>query len=110
MPEIFDRYRRFEKDETTPLIDAHVIFLKGFTKKEVFIGLMGFVLGMYLTTVSLYIGLAILLVGGIAPHTLKTMREKLPKNIFAHALWYLGLWKSGLPDELQRPQKTYLTL
>lgn len=109
MPESFDRYRRFSRRETNPLIDAHVIFFQGYTKAEVLSGILSFAAGMYVLTIWLIPGLLLLVASGILPSLLKTIRA-LPRNIFAHSLWYLGLWSTGLPERLKRPKKTYLTL
>lgn len=109
MPESFDRYRRFSRRETNPLIDAHVIFFQGYTKAEVLSGILSFSLGMYVLTIWLIPGLLLLLAAGILPSFLKSIRS-LPRNIIAHSLWYVGLWSAGLPERLKRPKKTYLTL
>jgi hypothetical protein len=110
MPESFDRYRRFAKRETNPLIDAPVIFFKGYTKKEVLSGIICFMVGIYAMALSILTGFALLFLAVIVPRTIKTMRQTLPRNVIAHSLWYLGFWNSGLPDKLKRPNKTYMTL
>lgn len=109
MPENYDRYRRFAKRETNPLIDAPVIFLRGMTKAEIMAGVVCFVGTIYTSAFSGLMAAVFFLAALILPGTLKWMRLNLPSNAFAHMFWFLGLWNSGMPPSLKRPQKRYMT-
>jgi hypothetical protein len=110
MPENYDRYRRFAKRETNPLIDAPVIFLKGMTKAEIMSGVACFIGTIYTSAFSGTVAAAFFLAALLLPGTLKWMRQNLPANAFAHMLWFFGLWNAGLPETLKRPQKSHMTL
>ena len=110
MPENYDRYRRFERRETNRLIDSPVIFLKGYTKNEIFMGVLLFIGTIYASAISGLISFFLLSLSMAVPVFMKEMRRKLPKNVFAHFLWFCGRWNSGLPDNLKRPKKTFMEL
>lgn len=110
MPENYDRYRRFQKKETNRLIDSPVVFLKGYTKSELGAGVLFFIGTIYASALSGFVSALLLVLSVLIPVAMKHMRRKLPQNIFAHVLWSLGLWNSGIPKNLKRPKKTYLTL
>ncbi len=110
MPENYDRYRRFARKETNPLIDAPVIFLKGMTKGELMAGVGCFIGMVYTSAFSMLLALVFLVLAVIVPLGLKQLRLKLPPNAFGHALWLCGVWNTGLPQSLKRPQKSYFVL
>ena len=109
MPENYDRYRRFARRDTNPLIDSPIIFLKGMTKGEIMAGVMCFIGTVYASAFSGIVAGMFLVLAYLVPISMKWMRLHLPRNTFAHALWFVGLWNAGLPENLKRPQKSYLT-
>ena len=110
MPENYDRYRRFQKKETNRLIDSPVIFLKGYTKGELAMGVMFFIGTIYASALSGLVATLMLLMAIGVPIAMKEIRRKLPQNIFAHFMWFRGRWNSGIPKNMKRPKKTFLTL
>ncbi len=110
MPANYDRYRRFARKETNPLIDAPVIFLKGMTKGEIMAGVGCFIGMVYTSAFSMLLALLFLVLAIIVPLGLKRLRLKLPPNAFVHALWLCGLWNASLPQNLNRLHKSYFVL
>ena len=110
MPENYDRYRRFQKKETNRLIDSPVVFLKGYTKTELGVGVLFFIGTIYASALSGLMASLFLILSFSSPVAMKQIRKKLPQNIFAHVMWSAGLWNAGIPENLKRPKKTFLTL
>lgn len=110
MPENYDRYRRFKRKETNRLIDSPVIFLKGYTKSELAVGVFSFIGTIYASAISGMVAAIMLILAIGIPVAMKAMRRKLPQNVFAHFMWFIGRWNSGIPKNMKRPKKTFLTM
>ena len=110
MPENYDRYRRFERKTTSPLIDAPIIFITGMTKGEIMTGVGCFIGTVYTSAFSMLLALLFLVLAILVPLAMRWLRVNLPRNAFAHVLWLCDGWNAGLPRQLHRPQKTYFVL
>jgi hypothetical protein len=107
--EYYERYRNFEKRETNPLIDEPVIFFRGFTKKEILVGVFMFVVAIYISAQSMLLMLLFAFLSATAPLSMQYFRVNLPKNYFFHFAWNYGFLE-GENFEFNRPQKGYFTL
>ena len=110
MREYYERYRRSPRRETNNLIDAPVLFLKGFTKSEILAGVLLFVGSIYVSAFSMLLSLAFMALAYLSPFGLRGLRLRLPRNAFYHLLWFLGLWNGSLPAHFRRPKHTRLVL
>ena len=107
--EYYERYRRFEKRETNPLIDEPLNFFRGFTKGEVLAGVLMFVAAIYISSASLLLMILFAFLSVGAPMAMQHLRLHLPKNYFALVLWHFGLW-NGKNKEFNRLEKSFFSL
>lgn len=107
--EFYERYQKFERRETNPLIDEPLNFFRGLTKGEVFVGVMMFVAAIYISSLSIILMLLFAALSVAAPLFMQHLRTLLPKNYFVHLMWFFGLWRSEY-REFKRPNNNYLTL
>lgn len=109
MGEYFGKYQDARRSETASTLDDPVIFLGGFTKGELGVGLVILIGGIYLLEISWLLTLLIAPSAYPVMKLLRFMRERLPPNFFNQFGWFYGLMNKGLERHIRRPAKSYLT-